>query len=169
VKLHSELLFIGKISVDERECTNVPHIFAVGDVIEKGKLELTPVAIAAGRLLVRRLFEGSSKLMDYTNVPTTVFTPLEYGAVGLSEQEAKARYPGAKVYHGYFKPLEWNLNHDRGDTECYMKVIVDTEDEERVVGVHLLGPSAGEMVQGLAVAIKAGCTKAHLDDTIGEE
>jgi pyruvate/2-oxoglutarate dehydrogenase complex dihydrolipoamide dehydrogenase (E3) component len=106
--------------------------------------------------------------MDYTNVPTTVFTPIEYGAVGLSEVEAVQRFPGARIYHTYFKPLEWNMNPERGDTDCYIKLIVDINDGERVVGVHVLGPNAGEMIQGIAVAMKAGFTKQHLDDTIGE-
>ena len=98
----------GKFKVDDEERTNVPHIYAIGDVIY-GQLELTPVAIKAGMLLSRRLFAGGTEKMDYVNVPTTVFTPLEYGCCGYSEAEAKAKFGENKVstYHTAFQPLEW--------------------------------------------------------------
>lgn len=101
----------GKIKATDAEETNVPHIFAIGDVIY-GKLELTPVAIKAGKLLSQRLFGGKTAKMDYVNVPTTVFTPLEYGSCGLSEEDAKAKFGADNVstYHTSFKPLEWELN-----------------------------------------------------------
>mmetsp|Transcript_94668 Transcript_94668/g.203226 ORF Transcript_94668/g.203226 Transcript_94668/m.203226 type:complete len:485 (-) Transcript_94668:210-1664(-) len=160
----------GKIVCKEDEQTNVPHIYAVGDVVQ-GKPELTPVAIQCGRLLVRRLFGGSKKLMDYTDVATAVFTPIEYGAVGYSEEDAKKALGAErlKTYHCVALPLEWNLNPDRGSNgdQGYMKVICDQAEKEKVVGVHVLGPNAGEVIQGLSVAIKAGFTKENMDDCVG--
>jgi thioredoxin reductase (NADPH) len=156
----------GKIACNNEQ-TNVSHIYAVGDVV-KGKPELTPVAIQAGRYLVRRLFANSSKQMDYSDVATTVFTPIEFGTVGLNEEEAKKQLSSkAKVYHCSAVPLEWKLSNERADSMGYMKIIVNAEDNEKVVGAHILGPNAGEIIQGLAVAIKAGATKEHLDDCVG--
>eukprot|EP00928_Gymnodinium_smaydae_P054550 TRINITY_DN382_c0_g1_i2.p2 TRINITY_DN382_c0_g1~~TRINITY_DN382_c0_g1_i2.p2 ORF type:complete len:483 (-),score=142.61 TRINITY_DN382_c0_g1_i2:759-2207(-) len=158
----------GKLVCNDADQTSVPHIFAVGDVIE-GKPELTPVAIQAGKLLMRRLFGGSKKLMDYTDVATAVFTPIEYGAVGYTEEAAKSKLgkERIKVYHCTGMPLEWNLNNERKEDAGYMKVICDLAEKEKVVGIHILGPNAGEVVQGLSVAVKAGCTKEHLDDCVG--
>lgn len=164
----------GKIPVVDEQ-TNVPHIFAIGDVIDGEALnppsattELTPVAIQAGKLLADRLYGGKTAKMDYTNVPTTVFTPLEYGAIGLPEEEAIKVYgeDNIEVYHSYFKPLEWTLPH-RGDNSCYAKIICNKLDNERVVGFHICGPNAGEVTQGFAVAMKCGATKADFDNTIG--
>jgi len=156
----------GKVEAKD-EVTSVEHIFAVGDVVE-GKPELTPVAIQAGRRLVKRLFAGSKQLMDYTDVATAVFTPIEYGCVGMTEDEAKEKLKdNCVVYHAVQQPLEWNLSHERKDDQGYIKIIVDKSQNEKVVGAHLLGPHAGEMVQGLAVAIKAGFTKENLDDCVG--
>jgi pyruvate/2-oxoglutarate dehydrogenase complex dihydrolipoamide dehydrogenase (E3) component len=98
----------GKFRANADESLNKPHVFAVGDVLD-GRLELTPVAIEAGRRVVRRLFGGSNKLMNYDTIPTTVFTPLEYGCCGLSEEEAIKRHGDAniEIYHTIFSPLEW--------------------------------------------------------------
>eukprot|EP00743_Colponemidia_sp_Colp-15_P001134 GILK01001246.1.p1 GENE.GILK01001246.1~~GILK01001246.1.p1 ORF type:complete len:544 (-),score=53.31 GILK01001246.1:1104-2597(-) len=160
------------VGLHNGEATNVDNIFAIGDCLH-GKPELTPVAIQAGRVLAQRLFGGSNEAMDYDNVPTTVFTPLEYGCVGLSEEEAVARYgeDRIEVYHSHFKPLEWQLNHDRADNACYTKLIclraTDGASEEKVLGMHVLGPNAGEITQGFGVALKAGATKKHFESTIG--
>jgi len=157
------------------EQTNVDHIYAIGDVLHQ-RQELTPVAIQAGVLLARRLFGGATKMMDYTNVATTVFTPLEYGTVGLTEEEAVAKYgeENVEVYMSFMKPLEWALNKEmhnnvmhREDNVCYFKLISLLNENERVIGLHYLGPNAGEIIQGFAVAMKAGATKAHFDDTVG--
>merc|ERR1719478_879165 len=151
----------GKIPVSNEQ-TNVPHIFAIGDVVDGTALsppsnltELTPVAIQADKLLADRLYGGQTKLMNYQTVPTTVYTPLEYGCVGYLEDDAIKAFGEAnvEVYHTYFKPLEWTVPH-RGDNACYAKLIVNTADSGRVVGLHVCGPNAGEMVQGFAVAIK---------------
>eukprot|EP00931_Biecheleriopsis_adriatica_P031416 TRINITY_DN1842_c0_g1_i1.p1 TRINITY_DN1842_c0_g1~~TRINITY_DN1842_c0_g1_i1.p1 ORF type:complete len:506 (-),score=112.47 TRINITY_DN1842_c0_g1_i1:237-1688(-) len=158
----------GKVECNDNDQTSVEHIYAVGDIVE-GKPELTPVAIQAGKLLMKRLFGGSTKKMDYTDIATAVFTPIEYGTVGYSEEDARSKL-GAKrikVYHCSAQPLEWNLNEERKDDMGYMKVIVDKEEKEKVVGVHILGPNAGEVIQGLSVAVKCGCTKDHFDDCVG--
>jgi thioredoxin reductase (NADPH) len=103
----------GKFNVNQYDQTNVPHIYAIGD-IQNGKLELTPSAIKAGMLLSKRLFDNGTELMDYNLVPTTVFTPLEYGCCGMSEEDAKAKYGAEDIstYHTAFVPLEWAFNKE---------------------------------------------------------
>ncbi|XP_071584690.1 thioredoxin reductase 1, cytoplasmic isoform X1 [Heliangelus exortis] len=157
----------GKIPVSDQEQTNVPYIYAVGDILQD-KLELTPVAIQAGRLLVRRLYGGATRKCDYVNVPTTVFTPLEYGACGYSEEAAMEKFgeENIEVYHSHFWPLEWTVP-SRDNNKCYAKIICNIPDNERVIGFHVLGPNAGEITQGFAAAIKCGVTKEQLDSTIG--
>lgn len=157
----------GKIPVNDEEQTNVPYIYAVGDVLE-GKLELTPVAIHAGKLLVQRLFGGSRIKCDYVNVPTTVFTPMEYGACGYSEETAIEKFgkDNIEVYHSYFWPLEWTVP-TRDNNKCYAKVVCKIPDKNRVIGFHVLGPNAGEITQGFAAAMKCGMTKEQLDSTVG--
>uniref|UniRef100_A0A8C8BC37 Thioredoxin reductase 2 n=1 Tax=Otus sunia TaxID=257818 RepID=A0A8C8BC37_9STRI len=164
VKTNSET---GKIIVDASEATSVPHIYAIGDITE-GRPELTPTAIAAGKLLAQRLFGESSELMDYDNVPTTVFTPLEYGCVGLSEEMAVRCYgsDNIEVYHAYYKPLEFTVA-ERDATQCYMKVVCLREREQRILGLHFIGPNAGEVIQGFALGIKCGATYPQLMKTIG--
>ncbi|KAL5015327.1 hypothetical protein ScPMuIL_009597 [Solemya velum] len=166
-KLGVQLNKNGFVIADERERTNVPNMYAVGDILE-GRPELTPVAIHAGRLLVNRLFGESSLLCDYVNIATTVFTPLEYGAIGYSEEDALAKFgdEDIEVYHQNFVPLEWTVPH-REENACYAKLICHISDKERVVGLHVLGPNAGEITQGYAVAMKLGATKADFSSTIG--
>eukprot|EP00850_Spirogloea_muscicola_P020120 SM000207S06195 [mRNA] locus=s207:180141:183542:- [translate_table: standard] len=165
----------GKIVTNGHEQTNVSNIYAIGDVVEQ-RQELTPVAIKAGVLLAKRLFGGSKIAMDYNTVPTTVFTPLEYGCVGLSEEVAADTYgaENIEVYHSYFKPLEWQVNHEakdgvmhREDNVCYSKLITNLLDNERVLGLHVVSPNAGEVTQGFAVALKCKATKADFDATVG--
>ena len=153
----------------------MPHIYAIGDVLES-RQELTPVAIQAGRLLAQRLYGGGTASMDYNTVATTVFTPLEYGCVGMAEEHAAEAFgaDNLEVYHTYFKPLEWQMNHDehegvahREDNCCFVKLICHVPDAERVVGFHYVGPGAGEVTQGFAVAMKLGATKADIDRTVG--
>lgn len=157
----------GKVPVNDEERTNVPYVYAIGDILD-GKLELTPVAIQAGKLLARRLYGGSSTKCDYINVPTTVFTPLEYGSCGLAEEKAIEEYgkQNLEVYHSLFWPLEWTVP-GRDNNTCYAKIICNKLDSNRVVGFHVLGPNAGEVTQGFAAAIKCGLTKELLDETIG--
>lgn len=156
----------GKI-VAETEQTNVGHIYAVGDVLD-GRPELTPVAIHAGRLLARRLFGGATQLMDYDNVATTVFTPLEYGCVGLSEEQATQRYgaDNLEVYHAFYKPTEFFIPQ-RNIRNCYLKAVALREAPQRILGLHFVGPVAGEVIQGFAAAIKCGITMEQLMNTVG--
>ena len=110
----------GKLETNQEQ-TNVPHIYAIGDV-QDGHLELTPIAIESGKLLSRRLYEPSKEQMDYENVCTTIFTPLEYSCCGLSEEDAREKYGGdLMVYHTSFTPLEWTVPNSREYNECYCK------------------------------------------------
>lgn len=156
-----------KIIVDAQEATSVPHIYAIGDVAE-GRPELTPTAIKAGKLLAQRLFGKSSTLMNYSNVPTTVFTPLEYGCVGLSEEEAVALHgqEHIEVYHAYYKPLEFTVA-DRDASQCYIKMVCMREPPQLVLGLHFLGPNAGEVTQGFALGIQCGASYAQVMQTVG--
>merc|ERR1712194_60761 len=166
----------GKFVVDSSDkvlgCAS-GNIYAIGDVA-KDVPELTPVAIDSGCKLVDRLFGNSTKLMDYKNVATAVFTPLEMGTVGLSEEDAVEKYgkDGIIVFHSLFTPLEWKTNHDRPqEGGCYAKVVCEAapdESSQKVVGFHVVGPNAGEMIQGYAVALKTGSlTKEVINDTVG--
>lgn len=143
-----------KIAVDDQEQTNVPNIYAVGDVIE-GRPELTPVAILAGRLLARRLYGNGTLKMDYDNVATTVFSPLEYGCVGLSEEEASKRHgeDNVEIYHAYYKPTEFFVPQ-KSIRYCYIKAVAFRGGQQKVLGLHYVGPVAGEVIQGFAAAIK---------------
>ncbi|KAL0129268.1 hypothetical protein PUN28_004161 [Cardiocondyla obscurior] len=156
----------GKIDA-VNEQTNVPNIYAVGDVLHK-KPELTPVAIHAGKLLARRLYGNSTEKMDYANVATTVFSPLEYGCVGLSE-EAAINLHGEdeiEIFHAYYKPTEFFVPQKNVD-RCYVKVVALRHGDERVLGMHFVGPNAGEVIQGFAAAIKCGLTIPKLKSTVG--
>lgn len=147
-----------KVIVNDEEQTNVPNVFAVGDICE-GKLELTPVAVKAGELLAKRLFGGSSQRMRYDLVPTTVFTPFEYGSIGMTEEQAVKFYgeENIEVYLSEFTTLEHSAVHrhkhprhgedeDLGHT-CLSKLITLKNENERVVGFHFVGPNAGEITQ----------------------
>ena len=160
----------GKIVCTDDDKTTVDNIYAIGDVVE-GRLELTPTAIMAGRLLALRLFAGSNILANYIYVPTTVFTPLEYGCCGYSEEAAIAKFGAENIvcYGSQFKPLEWEVNEHKTD-DCYAKLVVHKNNPdmpERVIGFHYLGPEAGEVTQGFAVAIKKGVTKTDMDLSVG--
>ena len=113
------------------------------------------MAIQAGKLLAQRLFNSSGVQMDYENVATTVFTPLEYGAVGISEELAVKRYGEDKVeiFHAFYKPTEFSVPQ-RDVKNCYVKVISKREDPQKVLGMHFVGPQAGEVIQGFATAVK---------------
>ncbi|XP_017479461.1 PREDICTED: thioredoxin reductase 2, mitochondrial isoform X1 [Rhagoletis zephyria] len=156
-----------KIIADDAEQTNVPHIYAVGDILH-GKLELTPVAIHAGRLLARRLFSDSTKLMDYANVATTVFTPLEYACVGLSEDAALEKFgeDNIEVFHGFYKPTEFFIPQ-KSVRYCYLKAVAQRSGDQKVLGLHYVGPVAGEVMQGFAAAVKSGLTMKILLNTVG--
>ncbi|EGR29300.1 thioredoxin and glutathione reductase family protein, putative [Ichthyophthirius multifiliis] len=158
----------GKIICNDDDTTSIEGVFAIGDCVDK-RPELTPTAIKAGRLLVRRLFGGEKKFMNYHYIPTTVFTPLEYGTIGFSEEDAKVKFGDAniKVFYSIFKPLEWNYSDHRHDDKGYCKLIINSADNKRVVGFHYLGPNAGEVTQGFAIAFILKATKEHFDDIVG--
>jgi len=152
----------GAIVVDEEFRTTVPHILAVGDVIDR--VQLTPVALAEAMVVVDRLFGEGRRRIDYDNIPTAVFTHPNIGTVGLSEAQARERHGRLRIYRSEFRPLKHTLS---GSTErSLMKLVVD-DATDRVLGVHMVGADAGEIVQGFAVALKAGATKAVFDATIG--
>jgi glutathione reductase (NADPH) len=156
----------GAIPVDPHFATNVPGIFALGDV--RGGLELTPVALAEAMALVDHLFGPlpgqARRAMDYEHIPTAVFTHPPIGTVGLTEAQARARHGAIRVYRSDFRPLKHTLS-GRGE-RTLVKLIVD-DASDRVVGLHMVGADAGEIVQGFAVALKCGATKAQFDATLG--
>lgn len=154
---------LGCISTDLYQATNVPGIFAVGDVT--GRDALTPVAIAAGRRLSDRVFGGQTgRHLDYQMIPTVIFSHPTIGTVGCTEAEARARYGDAvKVYTTSFVPLYYGVMEHKPRTE--MKLIT-AGAEERIVGCHVIGPGADEMLQGFAVAVRLGARKADFDDTV---
>jgi glutathione reductase (NADPH) len=153
----------GSLPVDDFQNTNVPGIYAVGDVT--GRAALTPVAIAAGRRLADRLFGGQpDSRVDYDGIPTVVFGHPPVGTVGLSEEEARARYGGAvKCYQSRFIPLYHALTGRKPRTTLKL---VTVGPEERVVGCHVVGLGADEMLQGFAVALRMKATKRDFDRTV---
>ena len=153
----------GTIPVDDFQNTGIAGVYAIGDVT--GKVPLTPVAIAAGRRLAERLFRGQvDRKVNYSNVPSVVFSHPPIGTVGMTEQEARARYPGkVTAYSADFTSMRYALTELKVKTA--MKLVCAGE-EERVVGIHIIGDNADEMLQGFAVAVKMGATKADFDNTI---
>ncbi|MBW0146142.1 glutathione-disulfide reductase [Marinobacter arenosus] len=157
-----ELSDSGHVRVDKHFQTTVPSITALGDVI--GTPQLTPVALAQGMVLSRRLFGDGEGQMDYSAIPTAVFCQPNIGTVGLTEEEAREAGHRLRIYRSEFRPMKHTLSGR--DERCLMKLVVD-EDSDKVLGAHMVGPDAGEITQGLAVAIKAGATKAQFDATLG--
>jgi glutathione reductase (NADPH) len=153
----------GHLVVDDFQNTNVSGLYAIGDVT--GKIPLTPVAIAAGRRLSDRLFGGEPRArLDYENVPTVVFSHPPIGTVGLSELDARARYgDDVRVYVRRFTNLYHALTTRKPKTTVKL---VTMGDDERVVGIHVIGLAADELIQGFAVALRMGATKADLDHTV---
>ncbi|MCR9279065.1 MAG: glutathione-disulfide reductase [Pseudomonadaceae bacterium] len=149
------------VIVDDAFQTSVPGIYAIGDVIDR--FQLTPVAIAEAMVLTANLYNGESRTMDYDNIATAVFCQPNIGTCGLTEEEAAARYE-IDVFESTFKPMKHTLTGR--DEKTMMKLIVRRSDD-RVVGIHMAGPDAGEIIQGMAVAMQSGATKAHFDRTIG--
>jgi glutathione reductase (NADPH) len=152
----------GAVIVDAYSKTTVDDIYAVGDVTNR--MALTPVALAEGSAVARTLFGGKPTRPDHENVPTCVFSQPPVGTVGLTEEQARAQYPRVDVYLSRFRPLKHTLTGR--DELCMMKLCVDAATD-RVLGIHVVGADAGEIVQGFAVALKMGATKAQLDATIG--
>ncbi|MGM0952359.1 MAG: glutathione-disulfide reductase [Pseudomonadota bacterium] len=157
-----ELTASGHVQVDDYFQTAVPSVYALGDVI--GTPQLTPVALAQAMVLSRRLFGDGEGEMDYSAIPTAVFCQPNIGTVGLTEQEAREAGHRVRIYRSEFRPMKYTLSGR--DERSLMKLVVDDETDQ-VLGAHMVGPDAGEITQGLAVAIKAGATKAQFDATLG--
>ncbi|TBU77942.1 glutathione-disulfide reductase [Pseudomonas daroniae] len=153
----------GYIEVDDEYQTKAPSILAIGDVI--GRVQLTPVALAEGMAVARRLFKPEEyRKVDYRMIPTAVFSLPNIGTVGLSEEQAREAGHEVKIFESRFRPMKLTLTES--DERTLMKLVVDAKTD-RVLGCHMVGPDAGEIVQGLAVALKAGATKQVFDETIG--
>ena len=152
----------GAIIVDEEYRTNVSNIFALGDVTDR--IQLTPVAIAEGMCFSSTQFKGKRQVMDYDDIATAVFCQPNVGTVGLTEDQARERFGDLDIYLSAFRPLKHTLSGS--DEQTMMKIIVD-KDTDRILGVHMVGSEAGEIIQGIAVAMKAGVTKAIFDATVG--
>ena len=157
-----ELRDDGAVAVDDQFRTSVSNIFALGDVIDR--IQLTPVAIAEAMVLAANLFNGQDQRMDYADVSTAVFSHPNIGTVGLTEDEARRRHGAIDVYRETFRPLRHTMT--LREERTMMKLIVERATD-RVVGAHMVGADAGEIVQGLAIALKCGATKAQFDATVG--
>ncbi|UVE16056.1 glutathione-disulfide reductase [Pseudomonas sp. LS44] len=153
----------GFIQVDEQFQTSEPSILAIGDVI--GRVQLTPVALAEGMAVARRLFKPEEyRPVDYAHIPTAVFSLPNIGTVGLTEEQAREAGHELKIFESRFRALKLTLTESQERT--FMKLVVDAKSD-RVLGCHMVGPDAGEIIQGLAVALKAGATKQVFDETLG--
>jgi len=153
----------GFIKVDEHYQSSEPSIIAVGDVI--GRIQLTPVALAEGMAVARRLFKPEQyRAVDYNHIPTAVFSLPNIGTVGLTEEQAKKAGHQVQIFESRFRPMKLSLTDNQERT--LMKLVVDAKTD-RVLGCHMVGPEAGEIIQSLAIAVKAGATKQIFDDTIG--
>ncbi|GAB65812.1 thioredoxin reductase 2, partial [Plasmodium cynomolgi strain B] len=172
---------MNKIVTNQISCTNVPNIFAVGDVAVDVP-ELAPVAIKAGEILARRLFNQSKEIMDYTFIPTSIYTPIEYGACGYSEEKAYEVFgkSNVEVFLQEFNNLEISAVHrekhvraqkDQYDTDvsstCLAKLVCLKSEDNRVVGFHYVGPNAGEITQGMALALRLKAKKSDFDNCVG--
>ena len=153
----------GFINVNDLYQTDEPSIQAIGDVI--GRVQLTPVALAEGMAVARRLFKPEQyRPVDYNMIPTAVFSQPAIGTVGLSEEQALEDGHQVQIFESSFRPMKLTMTDCQERT--FMKLVVDAETD-KVLGCHMVGPEAGEIVQGLAIAMKAGATKQHFDETIG--
>jgi glutathione reductase (NADPH) len=152
----------GAVIVDEYSRSTVPSIYAIGDLTNRKNL--TPVAIAEGHAVADSLFGGRPRAIDFDKLPSAVFSQPPIATVGLTETEARARFGAVDIYRSAFKPLKHTLSGR--DERALMKLVVE-QASGRVVGAHMMGPDAGEIIQGIAIALKCGATKAQFDATIG--
>ena len=151
----------GAVVVDAYSRTRVPHIYAIGDVTNR--INLTPVAIREGHAFADTVFGGRPTAVDHRNVPTAVFSEPEVGVVGLTEAQAREQFPRVDIYKATFRPLKATLSGSH--TRVLMKLVVDGTSD-RVLGCHIVGEAAAEMIQTLAIAVKMGATKADFDATL---
>lgn len=152
----------GAILVNDNFETSTPHIYAVGDVINR--IELTPVALAEGHFLADKFFSQTKRDISYKNIPTAVFSNPNIGTVGLTEHEARDKGFDIEIYKSDFKPMRHSLSGR--DERCFMKLIIHKKTD-KVLGAHMCGADSAEIMQGIGIAIKAGATKADFDATIG--
>ncbi len=152
----------GAIIVNSEYQTNLPSVYALGDVTDR--INLTPVAIAEAEMLVHSLYIQQPRPLDYDNIPTAVFCQPNIACVGLTEAEARQKYPDIDIYKTDFKPIKNTLS---GKNEKTMMKMIVSRGTDRVIGIHMIGADAPEIIQGMAVAIRAGATKAIFDSTIG--
>ena len=148
----------GAVAVDDYSRTSVPHIYAIGDVTDR--LQLTPVAIREGHAFADTVFGGKDIKVDHSNVPTAVFSDPEVGTIGLTEMQARERLARVDIYKTTFRPMKATLSGR--NTRSFFKLVVDG-DTQRVVGCHIVGPEAGEMIQLVGIAVKMKATKADFD------
>ena len=152
----------GAIVVDAEYRSSTPSIYAIGDVTDR--MNLTPVATAEGTALANNLYNNQSRRVDYRDIPTCIFSQPNLGTVGLTEEQARQEYTNVEIYKSRFTNLKHTLTGNSEKT--LMKIIVD-KDTDKVLGVHMVGTDAGEIIQGIGIALKAGATKAVFDATIG--
>jgi glutathione reductase (NADPH) len=152
----------GAVIVDDRSCTSVPSIFAVGDVTDR--INLTPVAIGEGHAFADSEFGGMPRTITHENIASAVFSQPPIASVGLSEVEAEKQYGALTIYESRFRAMKNTLSGRQEQT--YMKLVVSS-DTDKIIGVHMMGPDAAEIMQGIAIAIKMGATKADFDAVIG--
>ena len=159
-----ELTPKGEVKVDSHFCSSVKNIYALGDVT--GGMQLTPVALAEGMFLAKSLFGGDVKnaTVDYDNIATAVFCQPNIATVGLNEEQAREKFSNLAIYVSSFRPMKHTLS---GRNERSMMKLIVNADNDRILGAHMVGADAGEVIQGLAIAIKAGASKADFDQTIG--
>jgi glutathione reductase (NADPH) len=152
----------GEVVVDRYSATTAPSVYAIGDVTDR--VNLTPVAIREGQAVALTLFGGAATPIDHSDVPTAVFSQPPVGTVGLTEDEAKGEFAEVEIYKADFRPLKATLSGR--DERTLVKLVVDAASQ-RVVGAHMVGPDAPEVIQGVGIAVKAGLTKAEFDATVG--
>ena len=152
----------GEILVDETSKTNIDNIYAVGDVTDR--IALTPVATMEGHAFADSVFGNKPRLADHNDVPSAVFSQPPVASVGLSEEQAREKYSEVDTYSSEFRTLKHSITDNTGRT--LMKLIVDATSD-KVVGAHMIGSDAAEIMQGIAIAVKAGATKADFDSTVG--
>lgn len=151
----------GAICVDDYSATNIKSIYALGDVTDR--MALTPVAIEEAMCLVDTLCHNMPRQPDYENIPTAVFTSPEIGTIGMTEQDVIAHQLKADIYESSFRPMKYTLSGQQ--KKMFMKCIVD-QDTQKILGIHIVGPDSGEMIQALGIAVKAGLTKKDFDSTM---
>ena len=157
-----ELTSNGAVQVDDDYRSNIEHIFAIGDVIDRA--QLTPVAIAEGMCFTFNQFASEARKIDYDLIPTAIFCQPNIGTVGPIEEDAREKYPALQVFESSFRPMKHTMT--LREEKTLMKILVDG-DTDQVVAAHMVGPDAGELIQGIAVAITARATKSDFDRTIG--